>query len=313
MIPVVPVPVVMDTDPGQDDALAILLALASPGELEVLALHAVCGNVPVAQAAVNIGRICRLAGRADAPVRAGAAAPLVYPLETAEFICGPNGLAGHDLPLPAAPLAEGHAAPALSALLRAARAPVTLLMLGPLTNLALALRLDPGIVPQVARVVVMGGSRDLGNMTPAAEFNAYIDPHAAAVVLGAGWPVTLVGLHVTQTAVASAEDVAAFATLGTATGRAVHGWLTRPRPGGLGGHGGHPMHDLLVVAWVLWPDLFMGRDCWVAVECGPGTLRGRTTIDWRGRTGQPPNAHVLGTVDAPALFARVVERLRGLP
>lgn len=304
-------PVIIDTDPGQDDALAILLALASP-ELDVLALHAVAGNVEVAQAAVNAGRVCRLAGR-KVPVRAGASGPLVYPLETAEFVCGPDGLAGHDLPQPTAPLAGGHAAVALAAMLRAAPEPVTLLMLGPLTNLALALRLDPGIVAQVAGVVVMGGSRDLGNMTPAAEFNAYVDPHAAAIVLNAGWPVTLIGLHVTQTATASEGDLAALGVMDTATGRAVHGWLTRPRPGGLGASGGHPMHDPLVVAWVLWPGLFTGRDCRVEVECGSGTLRGRTTIDWRGRTGQPPNAHVLGAVDAPAVFARMIERLRMLP
>ena len=304
-------PVIIDTDPGQDDAVAILLALASP-ELDVLALHAVAGNVEVAQAAVNAGRVCSLAGR-DVPVRAGASGPLVYPLETAEFVCGPDGLAGHDLPPPIAPLVDGHAAVVLAAMLRSAPEPVTLLMLGPLTNLALALRLDPGIVAHVAGVVVMGGSRDLGNMTPAAEFNAYVDPHAAAIVLSAGWPVTLIGLHVTQTATASEGDLAALDAMNTATGRAVHGWLTRPRPGGLGGPGGHPMHDPLVVAWLLWPDLFTGRDCRVEVECGSGTLRGRTTIDWRGRTGQPPNAHVLGTVDAPAVFARMVERLRMLP
>lgn len=311
MIPVVPrLPVVIDTDPGQDDALAILLALASSEEIDVLSVHAVAGNVSGAQAAMNAGRVCRLAGRPEVTVRAGAAAPLVFPLETAEFICGPDGLAGHDLPAPAAPLAEGHAAVALAALLRAAPAPVTLLMLGPLTNLALALRLDPGIVPQVAQVVVMGGGRDLGNMTPAAEFNFYVDPHAAAVVLGAGWPITLLGLHVTQQAVASEADLAAFDAMGTATGRAVHGWLTRHRAGGVGGH---PMHDPLVVAWLLWPELFTGRGCWVEVECSPGTLRGRSTIDWRGRTRRAPNAHVVGTVDVPGFYARLIERLRRLP
>lgn len=244
---------------------------------------------------------------------AGAAAPFIYPLETAEFICGPDGLAGHDLPPPVAPVTDGHAAPALAALLRTASAPVTLLMLGPLTNLALALRLDPGSASLVARVVIMGGSRDLGNMMPAAEFNAYVYPHAVAMVLGAGWRITRVGLHVTQMAVASEENIAKLGATETATGRAVHGWLTRPVAGRAWGHGSHPMHDLLVVAWVLWPDLFTGRDCRVEVECEPGTLRGRTTIDWRGRTGRPPNAHVLGTVDAPALFARVIERLRVLP
>lgn len=304
--------VVLDTDPGQDDALAILLALASP-ELDVLAVHAVAGNVPVAQAAVNARRVCALAGRTDVPVRAGAAGPLVFPLETAEFVCGPDGLAGHDLPPPTAPLAPGHAAVELCRLLRAQPEPVTLLMLGPLTNLALALRLDPGIAPHVARVVLMGGSRDTGNMTPAAEFNAYVDPHAMAVVLAAGWPVVMLGLHVTLQAVASAANLHAFGAMGTATGRAVHGWLARPRPGGLGGGAGHPMHDPLVVAWLLWPDLFTGRDCHVAVECGPGTLRGRTTVDWRGRTGLPTNAHVPGAVDAPAVFARLIERLGTLP
>lgn len=303
------IPVVIDTDPGQDDALAILLALACPDQLDVLAVHAVAGNVPVAQAAVNAGRVCRLAGRPDMPVRAGAAAPLVFPLETAEFICGPDGLAGHDLPPPAASPREEHAAVALAALLRAAPAPVTLLMLGPLTNLALTLRLDPGIVPKVARAVVMGGSWDLGNMTAAAEFNFYVDPHAAAVVLGAGWPVTLLGLHVTQGAVASEADLAAFAAMDTATGRAAHGWLTRPRAGG----GGHPMHDPLVVAWLLWPDLFTGRDCFVEVECSPGTLRGRSTVDWRGRAREAPNAHVVGAMDVPGFYARLRERLGRLP
>lgn len=303
----------IDTDPGQDDALAILLALAFPDRLDLRAITAVAGNVPVAQTTANAIRVCDLAGRPDIAVYQGADRPLIFALETAEFVCGPDGLAGADLPAPARAANPGHAVQALIDIARACPpGGLTVCALGPLTNLALALRLAPDIAGHIDRIVVMGGARDLGNMTPAAEFNFHVDPHAADIVLGAGVPVTLFGLHVTLTAQPSPADLTRLAALPGRAARAVLGMMTRPRPGGLG-TAGHPMHDPCTVAWLLWPELFQGRDCHVSVETGPGPLRGRSTIDWNGRLGQVPNAHVVGALDRDALFDRMIAALSDLP
>lgn len=306
-------PIVIDTDPGQDDALAILLALALPERFEVLAVTAVAGNVPVAQTAANAKRITELAGRPHLPVYAGCAAPMVLPLVTAEFVCGPDGLAGAELPPPATPLAPGHAVLALLDLLRAAPPDgLTICALGPLTNIAIALRLAPELVERIASIVVMGGAMALGNITPAAEYNFYADPHAAAVVLNAGRPVTLLGLHATHQAIATPETLERFAAIGTRTGRAVHGMLTRPRASGLGTTG-HPVHDACVIGILAWPELFRGRDCAVEIDTSDGKLRGRSTIDWHGRLRVNPNAHVIDQIDSSEFFARMIEALRRLP
>ena len=307
--------IIIDTDPGQDDAVALLLAFASHERLELRAITTVAGNVPLAQTTANALRIRDLAGAgaASVPVHAGAEGPLLFPLETAEFVCGPDGLAGAGLPLPASAAAPGHAVEAIIALCRAAPDDgITLCPLGPLTNLALAFRLAPDILPKVKRIVLMGGALGLGNMTPAAEFNIHVDPHAAAIVFGSERPIVMMGLGVTLQAIASHEQVARIGALGTATGRAVHGMLTRPRPGGLG-TAGHPMHDPCVIAFLLWPELFSGRHCFVEIETGAGSLRGRTTIDWNGRLKREPNAHVVATVEATTLFERLIERLAVLP
>ena len=298
-------PILIDTDPGQDDALAILLALAAG--LDVRAITAVAGNVPVQQAATNALRVCELAGR-SVPVHAGAAGPLLCALETAEFVCGPDGLAGATLPPPSTGIEAEHGALAIVRIARAER--ITVCALGPLTNVALALRLAPEIAAGIERIVWMGGALGLGNMTPAAEFNAYVDPHAAAAVFGAGIPITMFGLHVTQEVVPTAAEVAALPD--SRTGRAVRGWLTRPRTGALGDHA-HPMHDACVIAWLLWPELFGLRDCFVAIEADEGPLRGRTTIDWHGRLKRAPNAAVAGQLDARGLFARLMPALAVLP
>jgi purine nucleosidase len=309
----VPEPIVIDTDPGQDDAVALLLALAAADRLEVRGITTVAGNAPIAQTTANALRIAELAGRPDVPVHAGCEAPLVYPLETAEFVCGPDGLAGAGLPPARGAPAPGHAVEFLGRAVRAAPAEgLTLCALGPLTNLALALRLAPDLRARIRRIVLMGGAIALGNITPAAEFNFYADPHAAAVVLGAGRPLTLLGLDVTHQAVAMPAHLAAIAGFGTATGRTVHGMLTRPRPARLGTEG-HPLHDPCVIAYLLWPELFSGRDCFVEVEPGPGPLRGRSTIDWHGRTGRPANARVIDRVDAAAFFERLIATLSRLP
>ncbi|WP_376987540.1 nucleoside hydrolase [Bosea sp. R86505] len=307
--------IIIDTDPGQDDAVALLLALSASERLNLRAITTVAGNVPLAQTTANALRIRDLAGAGAAcvPVHAGAEGPLLFPLETAEFVCGPDGLAGADLPSPASAIAPGHAVEAIIALCRAAPDDgITLCPLGPLTNLALAVRLAPDILPRIRRIVLMGGALALGNMTPAAEFNVHVDPHAAAIVFGCGAPIVMMGLGVTLQAIASPEQVARIGALGTACGRAVHGMLTRPRPGGLG-TAGHPMHDPCVIAFLLWPELFAGRDCFVEIETGAGSLRGRSTIDWNGRLKRQPNAHVVATVEATALFERMIERLATLP
>lgn len=307
--------IIIDTDPGQDDAVALLLAFASADRLDLRAITTVAGNVPVAQTTANALRIRDLAGAeaAGVPVHAGAEGPLLFPLETAEFVCGPDGLAGAELPPPRSEPAAGHAVEAIIAICRAAPDDgITLCPLGPLTNLALAFRLAPDILPKAKRIVLMGGAIGLGNMTPAAEFNVHVDPHAAAIVFDSGRPVVMFGLGVTLQAIASHEQVARIGALGNETGRAIHGMLTRPRPGGLG-TAGHPMHDPCVVAWLLWPELLAGRDCFVEVETGPGSLRGRTTIDWNGRLKRQPNAHVVATVEAHELFERMIARFATLP
>lgn len=308
-----PMRIVIDTDPGQDDAVAILLALACPELFDVAAITTAAGNVPVALTARNALRIVELAARATPPVHAGCEAPLVLPLETAEFVCGPDGLAGAGLPEPASRLHPAHAVDALIALLRGAEpASITICALGPLTNVAMALRLAPGIAAAIRAIVVMGGAMGLGNITPAAEFNIYVDPHAAAVVLGAGLPITLIGLDLTTKAIASPAHVARLAAMPTATARAVHGMLTRPRPGGLGS-AGHPMHDVCVIGFLAWPGLFTGRGCFVEVDTSSGPLRGRTTIDWHGRLRRPANCHVLDGIEAGPFFDRVIDALARLP
>ena len=308
-----PEKIIIDTDPGQDDAVAILLAFATSDRLELQGITAVAGNVPVAQTSANVLRICELAGRGDMAVYTGAGAPLVFALETAEFVCGPDGLAGADLPPPKGNARSQHAVDFLITQLMAAEEhSVTLCPLGPLTNIALALRMRPEIATRIKRMVLMGGAMNLGNITPAAEFNFYVDPHAASIVFGAGIPLVMLGLHLTHQAIASHAQVAKFADMGTATGRAIHGMLTRPRPGGLG-TAGHPMHDACVIAFLLWPELFTGRDCFVDIDMSEGPVRGRSTIDWNGRLKKPANAFVPNTVDAPTLFDRMIAELATLP
>jgi purine nucleosidase len=303
--------ILIDTDPGQDDAVAILLALASSSQIDVQGITAVAGNVSVAQTAANVIRICELGDRDDVPIYRGAEGPLVFPLTTAEYVCGPDGLAGANLPPAKGDARSGHAVDFIIGTLRASADPLTICALGPLTNVALSLRLAPNIRRQISRIVLMGGAMNLGNTTPAAEFNFFVDPHAAAIVFAAGIPIVMVGLNLTHQAVAAPDQVAKFAKLGSAAGTSIHGMLTRPRPSGLG-TAGHPMHDPCVIAYLLWPELFFGRDCSVEIETGDGLLRGRSTIDWHGRLGRPANAHVLDKVDARLLFDRMTDAIATL-
>ncbi|MCC7046158.1 MAG: nucleoside hydrolase [Alphaproteobacteria bacterium] len=307
--------IVIDTDPGQDDAVAILLALAERERLDLLGLTTVAGNVPVELTTANALRLVELAGRADLPVFRGASRPLLRTLKTAEFICGPDGLEGAGLPPPKGKPRDAHAVAFLLDTLRAA-APksLTLCPLGPLTNIALALAQEPALAARIERIVLMGGARDLGNVTPAAEFNFYVDPHAAQIVLQSGVPIVMFGLNATHQAMATPERVGLIAALDSAVARAVTGMLERPRPGGKAKFGveGHPLHDPCVIAFLLWPELFTGRDCHVAVETAGETTIGRSAIDWWGSQKLPANARVIDRIDDAEMFKRLARSLAKL-
>jgi purine nucleosidase len=309
-----PRPIIIDCDPGQDDALAILLALASPEELEVLAVTAVAGNVPLPLTEKNARKIVELAGRHDIPVHAGCGRPLQRDMVTAEHVHGRTGLDGAELPEPRTALAEAHAVDAIIRALRARPGTVTLCPLGPLTNIATAMRRAPDIASHIREIVLMGGAIGEGNITPAAEFNIFADPHAAKIVFEAGVKLTMLGLDVTHQVLATPERVRAIGDLETTVSRAVVGMLEfyniydqtkRARPGA-------PMHDPCVIAYLLRPDLFAGRDCHVAIETmGEHTL-GRTVVDWSGRGRGTPNVTVVHQVDAEGFFALLTERLARL-
>ncbi len=314
-----PRPIVIDCDPGQDDALALLLALGSPAELELLAVTAVAGNAPLALTEKNARKVLELAGRTDVPVYAGCARPLVRAAINAGY-GGVTGLDGYQLPEPGAPLAAGHAVDAIIELLCSRPAgTITLCPLGPLTNIAMAMVKAPEIVPRIREIVLMGGAIGLGNATPAAEFNIFVDPEAADVVFRAGAPIVMCGLDLTRQARVTPARLAAIRALGTAVGAAVTGLLEAYNGDQThGGPLGAPLHDPCVIAYLLRPELFQGRDCHVEVETRSDLTFGRTVVDWHGRgrldrAPQPANAKVLSELDADGFFSLLTERLARLP
>jgi len=307
--------IIIDTDPGQDDAVAILLALGSP-ELEVLGLTAVAGNVPLPLTQKNARIVCELAGRSDIPVFAGCDRPLRHTLVTAEHVHGKTGLDGPQMADPVMPLQPQHGVDFIIDTLRAEPAgTVTLCPLGPLTNIATAFARAPDIIPRVQEIVLMGGAYfQVGNITPAAEFNIYVDPEAAKAVFGAGVPLVVAPLDVTHKALATAPRVAAFRALGTEVGRMVAEWtdfferFDKEKYGSAGA----PLHDPCVIAYLLKPELFTGRHVNVEIEVDSPLTRGMTVADWWGVTDRAPNALFLGDLDAEGFFALLVERLARL-
>lgn len=307
--------IIIDTDPGQDDAVAILLALASL-EIEVLGITCVAGNVPLARTSENARKVCELAGRPDMRVFAGCDAPLARPLVTAEHVHGKTGLDGADLAAPTMPLQDGHAVDFLIDTLRShTSGTVTLVPIGPLTNIATALRRAPDIAARIQRIVLMGGAYfEVGNITPAAEFNIYVDPEAAAEVFAAGVPLVVVPLDVTHKALVTAPRVAAFRALGSRLGETVALWtdfferFDKEKYGSPGA----PLHDPCTIAWLLRPDLFSGREINVEIETTGTHTLGMTVADWWRVTGKPANALFLGDIDAEGFFALLTERLARL-
>ena len=311
-----PLPIIIDADPGQDDAVAILLALASP-ELEVLGITAVAGNVPLALTEKNARKICELAGRADIKVFAGANGPLVRKLVTAEDVHGKTGLDGPVLADPRMPLEPQHAVDFLVETLMAHPAgAITLCALGPLTNVALALDREPRIASRIRRIVAMGGGYfEAGNVTPAAEFNIYVDPQAARVVFRSGIPITLIPLDCTHQALTTRKRLDVFKAMTNRCGAATAQMLDFFERYDVQKYGfdGGPLHDPCVIAWLLKPDLFTGREVNVEIECESELTMGATVIDWWKVTARPPNATVIRSLDADGFFALLTERIARLP
>src|SRR4051794_13073627 len=307
----VTIPVIIDCDPGTDDAVALLLAFASP-ELAVLAVTVAGGNTGLHQTLPNALALATLANAAI-PVHAGADRPLLGRFTSEPRVHGPDGLGGVVLP-PGGPAAPGVAADAIRTILRSHSEPVTLIGIGPATNLALALATEPALAARVAQIVLMSGAWGEGNVTPAAEFNAWSDPEALAILLEAERPVVFATLDLTAQALVTPGRIAAWRGLGD--GRCLRAacdiQASVPPSARLGGRGA-PLHDPCAVAWLIRPDLFTARACSVRMDLGPGPGRGRTVIDRWDRTGDPHNAMVLETLDADGFFALLGERLAQLP
>ncbi|MEO1700645.1 MAG: nucleoside hydrolase [Pseudomonadota bacterium] len=307
--------IIIDTDPGQDDALAILLALASP-ELDVVGITAVAGNVPLELTQTNTRKVCELAGRPDMPVFAGADRPLLRRLVTAEYVHGKTGLNGPDLPEPSMALQEQHGVDFIIETLRnEPENSVTLCPLGPLTNIALAFGRAPDIIAKVAQIVLMGGGYfEGGNATPAAEFNIYVDPHAAHMVFDSGADIVMIPLDCTHKALTTQARLDAMRAVGTAVCDAAADlidFFERFDEDKYGTDGG-PLHDPCVIAYLLMPNLFQGRRCNVSIETSSELTMGMTVIDWWDVTDREENALVLGDVDADAFFKLLTERLATL-
>nr|WP_216320340.1 nucleoside hydrolase [Deinococcus aestuarii] len=309
-----PCPVILDGDPGLDDAIAWLLALASPEEVRVLGVTTVHGNVGLPLTTRNAGVTLALAG-ADVPVYAGADRPLVRSPLTAAAVHGDSGLPAADLPEPLrAPEAE-HAVDFIVRTARERPSEVTLVATGPLTNVALAFRLAPELPGLLREVVWMGGSTAGGNRTPSAEFNALADPHAVHIVLGSGVPLRMFGLNVTMQVIATPDRLDALRALGNRAGAVSAELLTfyagvyRERYGLSGG----ALHDPVAVAAVLRPELFEMKPMSVGVELQEGLNFGRTVCDLYGVTRQPVNAEVAVGVDDEGVFGLLLERLGRLP
>jgi purine nucleosidase len=289
----VKIPIILDCDPGHDDALAIVLAAADP-RLDLLAITTVAGNQTLDKTALNARRVCTIAGISGVPVAAGCDRPLVERLRVADDIHGETGLDGPAFGEPAVPLAAEHAVALMRRLLLAHPEPVTLVPTGPLTNVATLLRDHPEVAPKIREIVLMGGSTGRGNITPYGEFNIVVDPEAADLVLRSGLPVTMCGLNVTHQALVTPQVVARMRAVGTPLADACVELVTffastYERVFGLPDP---PLHDPVALALLIDPSLVECVDAAVSVELTGTHTRGATVVDLHRRTGAAPNARV---------------------
>jgi pyrimidine-specific ribonucleoside hydrolase len=309
-----PVPIILDCDPGHDDALAILLALARP-ELRLLAVTTVGGNAPVSATTRNALRVLTLADRLDVPVASGADQPLVRPLRMAQQVHGESGLDGADLPEPAAKPHPAGAVELIASLVRGSPEPVTLVPTGPLTNVALFLGAHPELRDRIARICLMGGAIGEGNWTASAEFNIWVDPEAAARVFGSGLPITMIGIDVTHQAIVPVAETDALANLGNRTGRVFaelfrffaewhrHRYFWD----------GSPIHDAVAVAHLAVPGLVTTEAYRVDVETVSPLTLGRTVVDRERLSGLSPNADVGIAIDRDRFVALIKEAVAQFP
>ena len=308
--------IIIDTDPGQDDAVAILLALASPEDVTVLGVTAVAGNVPLPLTEKNARIVCELAGKPETLVFAGCDVPMKRKLVTAEHGHGKTGLDGPKMDDPTMPLQAQHGVDFIIETLRTHDAgTVTLCPLGPLTNIATAFEKAPDIVDKVQEIVLMGGAYfEVGNITPAAEFNIYVDPEAAKIVFASGIPIVVMPLDVTHHALTTHARVDAFSALGTKVGDMVAAWTNFFERFDKEKYGseGAPLHDPCVIAYLIQPDLFEGRHVNVEIETQSDLTLGMTVADWWRVTDRKPNAMFMGSLNADGFFALLTERLARL-
>ena len=304
-------PCILDCDPGHDDAIALLLAAAHP-ELDLRAITTVGGNATLDKVTLNARRVCTLAGLRDVPIAAGAEGPADRPLEPARDVHGESGLDGAELPEPDVPLDPRPAGELIADTLAAAAEPVTIFATGPLTNIAAALEHVP--IDRIREIVWMGGSTDRGNREPYAEFNAWVDPPAAAAVLAGGVPFTMVGLNLTHQARATEQVLARMRALGTPLGDAIAGWLAffGARYRSLFGADAPPVHDPCAVALVAEPGVIRCVDAFMAVETEGRWTRGATVVDLGGRYGREPNARIARELDADRFWDIVVTAVERL-
>ncbi len=305
--------IIVDCDPGQEDAVALFLAFASPAELELLAITTVGGNVPLDLTQRNARMMCDIAGKYDVPVYAGCADPMSRQLRTAEMIHGATGIDGIEVFEPKTPLQSGHAVDYIvSTLLAADDASITLVPTGPLTNIAMAMQKEPKVLPKVEQIVLMGGAmREGGNRTPSAEFNILVDPEAADIVLTCGRPITQMGLDVTHQVLSTVDRVERIKGLDNPVALATAGMLSYFDRFDTKKYAsrGAPLHDPCTIAWLLEPELFKGKDCNVSVETQSELTLGHTAVDFWHVTDRPVNVHWVYSVDAPGFYDLLVERL----
>ncbi|MDD5544866.1 MAG: nucleoside hydrolase [Acidobacteriia bacterium] len=305
-----PIPVILDCDPGHDDAIAILLAGASP-ELDVRGITTVAGNVSVDKTSKNALKICELAKLDRLKVYAGMSRPLVKDLLTAENVHGRSGLDGPELPEPKRTVEPRHAIDFLIDELLSSKEPVTLIPTAPLTNIAAALIREPRIRTSIQEIVMMGGAIAEGNTTPAAEFNIYVDPHAADVVFRSGVPIWMIGLDVTHQALVLPERLKKIRALGSPVSAAAADLMIFFQEHHRVKYGmeGPPLHDPCAVAAVIDRSIFRFKEMHVGIELEGRLTQGRTVCDLWNVTGNPPNAHVGLSVDAPRFFDLLISRL----
>ncbi|WP_328972110.1 nucleoside hydrolase [Streptomyces sp. NBC_00239] len=308
-----PVPIIIDCDPGHDDALAIMLAAGDPA-VDLLAITTVAGNQTLEKTTLNARRVCTVAGITDVPIAAGCDRPLVRPLAVADDVHGESGLDGPQFPEPTVPVSPEHAVDLIHRILAEHPEPVTLVPTAPLTNIALLLTRHPGDAARIREIVLMGGSTERGNRTPAAEFNIHADPEAADIVFRSGVPLTMCGLNVTHQALATPEVLARFEALGSGLGQVCAELMTyfAGTYRRLWGFENPPVHDPVAVARVLDPKIVRCVEASVAVELRGEYTRGATVVDLHGYLDRPVNAQVAVGLDQELFWSRVVDAVAAL-